>query len=320
MALTHLMIMTENVVAPMCYYRAEKNQPFTGFIAKERLTEAIAFAAAQNLSVNYLLGDHHLPDDLLDLMAQSGGAFISPVSVSQVRPATVVIRLSEDNLVNLNESVDNVILLVPKTALAQLANGITLLSHLTKRINVILEDIPQFTGNEFWTYTEQLEQVIELLIAAYSRHHIFEVSVLSDRLMLGDMNNCNAGIDHVTVAPDGALYLCPAFFYHDPAHSIGHLRDGLQQKNSHLLRLDHAPICRACDAFHCKRCHFLSVTTTGEIHIPSRQQCLLSHIERDASRRLLHRLHTMGLFAKLPAIPGVDYLDPISKTLRLLYQ
>ena len=64
--------------------------------------------------------------------------------------------------------------------------------------------------------------------------------------------------------------------------------------DAELLRLDHAPLCRRCDAYACRRCVWLNRKLTRELNVPSHRQCVLAHIERNAS---------------LPDSP-TSYLDP----------
>ena len=128
------------------------------------------------------------------------------------------------------------------------------------------------------------------------------------------MQNCNAGIDHITIAPNGKFYICPAFYYDDVNNSVGDIKSGLNIKNSQLLELNHAPICKICDAYHCKRCVWLNKKITLEINTPSHQQCVLSHAEREVSRILLSDLHNTSNFNdfnKITPIPKIDYNDPI---------
>ncbi len=129
--------------------------------------------------------------------------------------------------------------------------------------------------------------------------------------MLSDMNNCNAGLTHLTVAPNGKFYICPGFYYDDATSSVGDLNAGMNIKNPQLLQLDHAPICRNCDAFHCKRCIYLNQKTTLELNTPSHEQCVISHLERNTSKLLLDELNTrLEVFHDKEPIPEIDYLDP----------
>lgn len=135
------------------------------------------------------------------------------------------------------------------------------------------------------------------------------------------MNNCNAGVDHITLAPDGLFYICPAFYYEqikneNTNNSIGDITKDIEIKNQQLYRLDHAPICRECDAYHCKRCVWLNRKLTLEVNTPSHEQCIVAHTERNASKRLLEDINkTEALIDN--TIENLDYIDPFDKFKKL---
>ena len=143
-------------------------------------------------------------------------------------------------------------------------------------------------------------------------------------MMLDKMHNCEAGVSNITLAPNGKFYLCPAFYYdeqmqvfnqlnhHQPSsdRSVGDLDNGLNIPNPQLLQLDHAPLCRNCDTFQCRRCLWLNRRLTWDINTPSRQQCVMAHIERNASRALLSDIRKVGEFMPQIDIKEINYLDP----------
>lgn len=157
----------------------------------------------------------------------------------------------------------------------------------------------------------------------YPRWRNYFSNMLTDRLVLTEMHNCEAGIGNITVAPNGKFYLCPAFYYDeqmgisnrmnhstkDASRSVGDLDNGLQIPNKQLLELDHAPLCRKCDAYHCHRCIWLNDRLTMDANTPSHQQCVLAHLERNAGRELQQMLAAQGLHTG-NEIPEIDYLDP----------
>ena len=53
-----------------------------------------------------------------------------------------------------------------------------------------------------------------------------------------------------------------------------------------------------------------------EINVPSREQCLAAHVEREVSRRLLHNLRTIKPFDKFPPIPRIEYDDPFDRVVQ----
>jgi len=77
-----------------------------------------------------------------------------------------------------------------------------------------------------------------------------------------------------------------------------------------LLRLDHGPICRHCDAYHCRRCVWLNRKTTLEVNTPSHEQCAVAHIEREAARKLLASIRDVGDFMPEVEIKLINYNDP----------
>ena len=132
-------------------------------------------------------------------------------------------------------------------------------------------------------------------------------------MMLKEMNNCGAGDTTITLAPNGKFYICPAFYYEDENDSIGDLEYGLDIKNKQLYKLDHAPICRHCDAYQCKRCIWLNHKMTLEVNTPSHEQCAVAHMERNVSRMLLKNIRMHGEFLTETEIKEIDYIDPFDK-------
>jgi CXXX repeat peptide maturase len=133
-----------------------------------------------------------------------------------------------------------------------------------------------------------------------------QFNLLSDRMYLDKMRNCEAGVKTITLAPDGKYYICPAFYYYGEKDV-----NPLEIKNPQLYKLEFAPICRRCDAFHCKRCVWLNKMTTLEVNTPSHEQCVISHIERNAAKSLLTAIRKHGTFLpQMPEIVDIDYLDP----------
>ena len=196
------------------------------------------------------------------------------------------------------------------------------------RLNVVITDIENFTGEDFKKYKEVLVYFSDVLETCYVEGKSPQLNLLTDRMMLDGMNNCNAGVENVTLAPNGKFYICPAFYLSkkcdgneksldevcQKGYSIGSLKDGLGIKNPQLYKLDHAPICRNCDAYQCKRCVWLNRKTTLEVNTPSHEQCVVAHLERNASRKLLNSIRKHSSFlTEQEEIKEIDYIDPFEK-------
>ena len=181
------------------------------------------------------------------------------------------------------------------------------------RLNVVLIDIEDFSDDDISDYENYLIEMTEYMVNLYHSGRNVQLNLLTDRAMLPEMNNCNAGVGNITLAPNGKFYLCPAFYYKDPNLDVGSLSSGLDIKNKQLLRLDHAPICRICDAYQCKRCIYLNERLTLEYNTPSHQQCVIAHLERNATREFLKRLDRNGIrIDNCQIIKEMKELDPFN--------
>lgn len=192
---------------------------------------------------------------------------------------------------------------------------------LTKvlRLNVVITDIETFQDSDYVRYKEVLNYLSEEIEKLYVNGKYPQFNLLTDRMMLNSMNNCNAGFENITLAPDGKFYVCPAFYLAEDdenyglgkaKYNIGDLQQGIDIKSPQLYRLSHAPLCRHCDAYQCRRCIWLNRKMTFELNTPSHEQCVIAHIERNASRDLLYRIRKYGTFLPEQEIKEIDYLDP----------
>ena len=187
-----------------------------------------------------------------------------------------------------------------------------------RRLNIVITDVESFTEDDFKTYSKTLQILSKSIEALYVEGSTIQLNLLTDRMMLNKMNNCGAGDTSITLAPNGKFYVCPAFYVVKEEDEIGNLNtpigdleNGLDIKNTQLYKLDHAPLCRHCDAYQCKRCVWLNRKTTFEVNTPSHEQCVMAHLERNASRELLNSIRQHGTF--LPdqeEIQEITYLDP----------
>ena len=206
----------------------------------------------------------------------------------------------------------NLILRLKRSDLKRLAEILQSLSGKFKRLNLSLLDIEEFQNDDLMEYESQLEQIEKHAVEAYQHGQTVQMSFMTDRLLLKNMNNCDAGITHLTAGLDGRLYLCPGFYYQDAVNNaVGDMQHEVEISNEQLLELGSAPICSSCDAYHCKRCVYLNKKTTGEVNTPSHKQCVVSHLERNLSRRVSDTLRRrLEMFRKFTPLPEIPYLDP----------
>lgn len=305
--LKYLIVVLDDTSVSFCHY--DNNRSDNRLISLDDLKTGLLWAMKENLMVQFVYPSYHLPAeytaviDTVDHIDITPNKFNGDVvifdgidSISQIAEASgnnVVLRLHHVDLFN---SVDEFIELIK--------NG--------KSIRIIITDVIDFNENDFEAYKSvlnTLSQEIEKVIVSGKE---IQLSLVTDRMQLTEMNNCNAGVESITLAPDGKFYICPAFYY-DGLDNVGNPIDGLTIPNQQLLKLWYAPLCRNCDAYHCRRCVWLNQKTTLEVNTPSHEQCVASHLERNESMRLLNSLKQKGRIRTHVSIHEIDYLDPFNK-------
>jgi len=312
----YAVVILEKDSTSFCYYNNETKSLSSDrqLMSIELLESIVSYAIKNNLTVHYLYGNTALPKEYETLINKIEHTKIQPISYPKIhKNAILVINPDElDLLAGLRRNLErNIILRIGVEQINNLSQYVTPLLSKCKRINIMLLDMDKFTQVEYDLYQKEITSVSKQLTRLYKSSKSTELNIVTDRMLLSEMNNCNAGLSHFTIAPNGEFYLCPGFYYSGSDDSIGNIRDGLFIKNAYLLELDKAPICRNCDAYQCKRCIYLNKQTTLEINTPSQQQCIVSHIERNNSKKILELLsQEIKEFQYLPEIPEIDYMDP----------
>lgn len=313
----YLLVILENGSVPFCHY----SNPYyhslgkPSFMPVELLKKIIMYARENDLVINFLYGKHRLPPEVEVLIETISHVKMIPLRLLDIYPEGVLVMDAGDreSFAGISKNLSrNIILRVEKTDLALLAADLESLHGKFKRLNLHLMEVENFTEKDLDLYESQLKIISGMLQLSYKAGEEIEVNVLTDRMLLKQMNNCDAGIKHLTIAPNGKGYICPGFYHDDEENTLGVWVEGeeLVGDNQRLLSLGCAPICSQCDAFHCKRCVYLNKMTTLEINIPSKEQCLIAHTEREISRQMLNKLRSIKPFDKLPAIPSLSYQDP----------
>lgn len=313
----YLIVILDNQSTSFCYY--ENNHYYSPsnqshLIPMQKLTEAVDFAIKNDISINFIYGNQKLPAEYEKLIETVKHIKIMPLKqLNQQDDVILVVNKDDKHLIPRVEpnSHLNIILRLEKEALDELSEIFRSLLGKFRRLNLFPLNIETYTDEDLNRFEKQLEIVGNIAVEEYQSGSVAEINFISDRLMLTGMNNCDAGVTHLTVAPNGKLYLCPGFYYDNPGNSIGELVNGYEIKNSQLLKLSHAPICRNCDAYHCKRCIYLNKKITSELNTPSHQQCVITHLERNTSGRILEKLRPSNdIFRDFTPIPAIPYLDP----------
>ena len=309
----YLIVILDHNSVPFCSYETGGHK--NGLIPLDVLQKAVHYAVRNNLSINFLYGDEPLPPEYESAIEDADHIKIVSLRHAGKYPDAVSVMDSptDEEHVHLlkNSGINNVILRIGIGQIGSLASMVKELAGKFKRLNIIIKDLHMIKENDLSLYSRQLSVVREMMEDEYKKKNFIEINAISDRVFLTNMNNCSAGTRHMTVAPNGKFYLCPAFYYDDEEKDAGNLDSGFTLKNTQLLELECAPICVKCDAWHCKRCLYLNRKLTSELNTPSHEQCVLAHLEREQSRIFIDNVGTKsGLTGRVPAIPPLNYRDP----------
>lgn len=307
--LSYLIILLDDTSTSYCHYEVSPRD--RKLIGLDDLKLGILFAMKENLNVQFIYPDYDLPIDYAKVIESIDNTKIKPHS--QAGDADVIVLTNFD--FKRTDIVDNSICII-RTRREELHNKReqlkTLLSKVS-RLNIVLTDIEDFSDNDISSYKNLLSMIVDEVFSALCSGKRIQTNLLTDCLMVKEMNNCNAGVNNITLAPNGKFYLCPAFYYDSPRNDIGDLINGVKIRNQQLLKLDHAPICRICDAYQCKRCIWLNEKLTFDRNTPSLQQCVMSHLERNASCDLLEKLNKSCVYIEnIHKIEKNSELDPFN--------
>lgn len=303
--LQYLIILLDETSTSFCHYgnvnRERKLMPL------DALKKGIRFGMMENLMIQFVYPDYELPKEYQEVVESIDHSKIKPYGQKEAdaliangfqrvkADVPVVLRITKQELLARQEEVAMMLADVP-------------------RLNIVLTDVETFTEVDFEAYKEVLAVLSSKVEKLYLDGQSPQLNILTDRMMLSQMNNCGAGDTNITLAPNGKFYICPAFYYKDETDCVGDLEHGLDVKNKQLYKLEYAPICRHCDAWQCKRCVWLNRKTTLEVNTPSREQCVVAHLERNASHELFQNIRKYGTFLpEQEEIKEIDYLDPFDK-------
>lgn len=303
----YLIILLDDTAVSFCHYG--NNRKERRLMPLETLKAGILYGMKENLNIQFVYPGYDLPEEYAAVIESIDHSKIKPASKADGADVTVIDGLIEAKTVTISDGETYVLRLTKQEMFAGHDAIVNLLENAT-RLNVVLTDVETFTDDDFAKYKDVLADLSKDVERMYAEGKSPQLNILTDRMMLDKMNNCGAGETNITLAPDGKFYVCPAFYLCDDGYAVGNLDGGLDIKNAQLYRLDHAPLCRKCDAYQCRRCVWLNRKTTLEVNTPSHEQCVVAHLERNASRSLLAAIRQHGTFMPGTEIKKIEYLDP----------
>jgi CXXX repeat peptide maturase len=307
--LKYIVILLDDTAVSYCHYENMKTEK--RLISLSDLKAGILFAMKHNLTIQFVYPDYALPVQYREAIESIDHVKMSSIEALENAEADVIVFSAEtftpENIKKNREKI--LVARSDKKSLSNLGKIISENIDDITRLNIVLTGIETFTDSDFDVYKQWLEQLKNTVEAEYRKGKIPQINLLTDRILLDKMNSCNAGVENITLAPDGRFYICPAFYFDNKDAHIGTLADGINIKNPQLYKLEYAPLCRICDAYQCKRCVWLNRNTTLEVNTPSHEQCVVAHLERNVSEKLCNDLKPVGYFEDKNN-ESIDYLDP----------
>ena len=315
----YLIILLDDTSTSYCHYSNGCSE--RRLIPIDVLREGIMYAMLENLMVQFVWPNYDLPQEYVEV--------IESIDHYNIAPAMFLPKGQKTDIAVFNDWMDmegyvydnNVayVLRIGKDDLFRNAKAISVNLNRLHRLDIILTDVYEFDEDALTHYESVLDVFGQEMLEIYKNGGTTQLNLVTDRIMLQSMNNCNAGCETVTLAPDGKFYVCPAFYHacEDEYEgtgkkkvSVGDLKTGVHIGNHSLYKLESSPICRICDAYQCRRCVWLNRKMTNEVNIPSHEQCVMSHMERNCSRKLLNEIRRIGEFMPNVEIAEKDYVDP----------
>lgn len=310
--LQYLIILLDDASTSYCHYC--QNQSLHHLISLADLKAGIRFAMKENLMIQYVYPDCDLPQEYKEIIETIDHSKIIPSTSSLVEDADVVVFNNWKDVIgfSLDKSSTYVLRICKDDLFAQREVIRTFIGNVN-RLNIVIVDVESFGESDFTKYQDVIDSFGREIEKLYKVGLSPQLNIITDRIALTQMNNCNAGYNNITLAPDGRFYICPAFYYSEEDKEffcVGDLQSGLDIKAAKLYKLAYAPLCRICDAYQCKRCVWINRKMTYDITTPSHEQCVLAHLERNASRKVLEAVRKEKEFYPKQDIKEIDYLDP----------
>lgn len=312
--LKYLIVSLSQNSTSFCNYHTVNDSSTDLFVSPENLSEIILWAMKENLSIQFVYPNKRVPEELKSIVRSIDHINIVPETHADNNMLNYADIIVSDSLRQSHRLSDKIyILRLPFAELVASADNLKELIKQSVKVNAVITDVENFSKESIGVYRAFLEEMSDFIASEITNGSNVQFNLITDRMMLSKMNNCNAGYESIAAAIDGSLYPCPAFIGKEQFR-CGDVNVGYDAPNLRLFQINNAPICKICDAFQCKRCVWLNHVLTHEVNTPGWQQCVISHLEREAARKTLKAIRNQipDYLAEIE-IPTIDYIDPYTK-------
>lgn len=274
-----LQIILDENMKSTCLYTISDKKSNKLKMSRELFEKAIKFADDNDYEV-VLLGDNTIKKDF--------NSYYYKIVSSESKEIDDRSLVVYDNCVNEEDNgFSTSILLINKENIDKIPVFLEKLSKNKTRINIILQDVNQWQEEDMSNYNKQLDKIVNMVSAIREDGGDVEINTITDPLSRKEHCGCDAGESTITLAPDGNLYICPAFYFDQIDKPIGNIEDGINKEFSTMkLNMSDSALCKECDAYQCKQCKYLNKKYTGEYKISPKNQCIVSNLEKNKSEKL----------------------------------
>ena len=210
--LQYLIILLDDASTSYCHY--ESNGPNNHLIELTKLKAGIRFAMKENMMIQFIYPENDLPYEYKEAIETIDHSKIIPSKSPMVDEADIVVFNDWKDAVGYAfDSSSTYVLRICKVDLFAQVDIIKTFISKVSRLNLVITDIDSFKDDDFVKYQSVLASMGDEIEKLFKESKTPQLNVITDRLALIQMNNCNAGCNNITLAPDGRFYICPAFYY-----------------------------------------------------------------------------------------------------------
>lgn len=295
-----LYFITGDAISPHCHFISKGEK----LMSDKVFQEGIKFCYENDYVPVFLGRNNSLVNDYISCHA--GYVFDKP---DDSQKNTVDIYDSVANVPEYKNAAPVAVLNIRSSDVSSLFDNVEKLGQRYRRINLNILDKFDMSQDEVQIYEEQLKMLSDYIIKKFSNSKtFFEINILTDIFYNTELVDCKAGKQCLTLAPDGKIYPCAAFYY-SGEDALGEATDTFSEimQRAYPNKL---PLCTDCDATHCEVCRFINLKKTGEFGYSPKVQCEISHIERNVSLQLKEKLVELGWARAQHVFDSIEYKDP----------
>ncbi len=184
--------------------------------------------------------------------------------------------------------VRDIILTAKASQMRELYDGIEFITSMNFHLNINLAinemdiDEKEYIRN----YKIFLDKLLTLTKIHWNNEDYLNVNIITSEIFANTIRPCGGGFNSYAISPEGKFYICAGFYKLFPDQNIGTIDTGINNKYIEYCDPRKGPLCSECNVRHCRRCVLKNICGTGEYHLPTELQCVLSHIEYEFSRKL----------------------------------